>query len=103
MQKPDHPAMTGPAVFNGWGRGIRTPVTGTKNQGPAAGRYPNASTAQTRDRHSVAYLGAQCIAQTVEEADRQGLRIACGEHAVTGAILENIRLTDTYHIEAACH
>ena len=26
-----------------------------------------------------------------------------GEHAVTGAVLENIRLTDTYHIEAACH
>lgn len=26
----------------GWGRGIRTPVTGTKNRGPAAGRCPKA-------------------------------------------------------------
>ncbi len=26
--------------LNGWGRGIRTPVTGTKNRGPAAGRCP---------------------------------------------------------------
>ena len=35
-------AMAGAHQDKGWGRGIRTPVTGTKNRGPAAGRYPNA-------------------------------------------------------------
>lgn len=35
-------AMAGAHQNKGWGRGIRTPVTGTKNRGPAAGRYPNA-------------------------------------------------------------
>ena len=35
-------AMAGAQQNKGWGRGIRTPVTGTKNRGPAAGRYPNA-------------------------------------------------------------
>ena len=35
-------AMAGAHQDQGWGRGIRTPVTGTKNRGPAAGRYPNA-------------------------------------------------------------
>ena len=28
-------------ILYGWGRGIRTPVTGTKNPGPAAGRCPS--------------------------------------------------------------
>ena len=32
-----------PANTYGWGRGIRTPVTGTKNPGPAAGRCPKAA------------------------------------------------------------
>ena len=41
-KKPGHHEMVG-LTYNGWGRGIRTPVTGTKNRGPAAGRCPNAN------------------------------------------------------------
>ena len=39
LRKSPATYVTGP-VYHGWGRGIRTPVTGTKNQGPAAGRCP---------------------------------------------------------------
>lgn len=38
-KKPSHP-IDSSVHMHGWGRGIRTPVTGTKNRGPAAGRCP---------------------------------------------------------------
>lgn len=41
-EKPGYHEIAG-LTYNGWGRGIRTPVTGTKNRGPAAGRCPNAN------------------------------------------------------------